>query len=1031
MHSIVSVLYDATPSAYMVHSDTMAYIGLIMANICLNYGNSIFAPFAYIMVALLEQGILKRFQIAYDYTIMGFKLNEKFPNMETRGRSYFATGNMMHHWVKPVEEHLPLVLSGLRIFQEVGNIPWANYSKVFNRSQSIFFNKNTLADIEEENNFSYKLHIKSKDREVILNQYMIMRFIKLQLADTVVLPENFYGFKEDEYEKEMGTPGNNVPRCYYFVFKNIELYNKKDFIGALKFGWRGFKILHEIFGILLDFMARFYFNLTYLASYSQLSRLEKAKYGLAYKINKFLIALSAKKNPSNFLAHNYILLAEENRIEQNHKFASEYYELANKEAQKAGFCHNIGLVNEIAANYYYSINQNSSAEIFILNARHAYFKWGATNKVKDIDARYPGILNTILSKLDIEADIEQEENSTKNTTYIPSQGTRYSTTKVMDFGSIFKASQTLSGEIVLEKLLEKLMKLLLESAGATNGYLLFTDENQLYIEASGNVSSSDIIVMQSIPLRTFTEISVNIVNYVFRTKQNVILGDALKEGNFTNDPYIRKKEMRSVLCAPILNQGKLVGIIYLENNLTTGAFTKERIEVLQVLASQAAISIDNAHLYDNLEQKVKERTKKLNEALDEVNLLKEKQDGDYYLTSLLINPLGKNFAISENVKIEFFVKQKKQFHYRKWDSEIGGDINTAYNIKLKGKDFIVFANADAMGKSMQGAGGALVFGSVFKSIIERTNSNPLLSNVFPEQWVKSLFVELHKVFISFDGSMLMSLVLGLIDESTGLLYYINVEHPEPVLYRNGKAAFLPNRRTYYKLGTQIDTGGFVLETYSLCKGDIIILGSDGRDDFILGKNPLNGDSIVNENENEFLNSVERGEGNLGRIFEDILSKGEQMDDLSLLKIEYVKESDEREEQTSIEQSIQYAKIVLTENNMAESIQILNKSLETFPESESLLKEIIQILVNEKKYKEAIEYLERYIDIYPMSIQYIHYTSFCYRKTGRYKNSIEMGERILLREPDHLKNLQNLSKCYAGLKDEKNFLRIQARIDALS
>ena len=1027
MLNIVSVLYDATPSAYMVHSDTMAYIGLIMANICLEYGNSIFAPFAYIMVALIEEGILKRFQTAYDYAMMGFQLQEKFPNMETQGRSYFATGNMMLHWVNPVAEHFELVLKGLRIFQEVGNIHWANYSKVFTRTQSIFFNRNLLSDIEEENNYSYKLHVKSNDREVILNQYMIMRFIKTQFMDTFVLPENIYRFDEAEYEKEMYEPGNNIPRCYYFVFKNIELYDKGNFIEALNFGWKGFKILHEIFGILLDFTARFYFNLTYLAAYSQLNRIQKIKYGTAFKINKFLIELSAKKNPDNFLAYKLILLAEENKVKQNYKLAQEFYELANKESTKAGFWHNTGLVNELAAKYYYSIRQINSAEIFMLNARHAYSKWGAINKVKGIDEKYPNLLNSILSKLDIETEIQEEDNNTKGTVSIATQGTKYSTTKVMDFGSIFKASQTLSGEIVLSKLLEKLMKLLLESAGATQGYLLFTNQNQLFMEASGSVSGNEIKVMQSIPLKNFPEISSNVVNFVFRTKQNIVLNDALKEGNFTNDNHFRKNTIRSVLCAPILNQGRLVGIIYLENNLTTGAFTKERIEVLQVLAGQAAISIENANLYNNLEQKVKERTKKLNETLEEVNLLKEKQDGDYYLTSLLLNPLGRNFAVSDNVKIEFFVKQKKQFKYRKWNSEIGGDINTAYNLKLKEKKFIVFANADAMGKSIQGAGGALVFGSVFKSVIERTYSNPFFSNFFPEQWLKSLFTELHKVFVSFDGSMLMSLVLGLIDEQTGFLYYLNVEHPSPILYRNGKASFLPNTRAYFKLGSQMDTGGFMVETFNLSQGDIVILGSDGRDDIILGKNPITNESIINENENEFLSSVESGDGNLKRIYDSILSKGEQMDDLSLLKIEFSKNISNDYDEIKIAELITKAKTV---NGLVESIHVLENALENFPESEKILKEIIQLLVNQKKYKEVIEYLERYINICPSSIQYIYYASFCYRKIGKYQNAIDLGERILLRQPNNLNNLQNLSKCYSGLKDEKSYLKIQAKIDGL-
>ncbi|MDP8965980.1 MAG: PAS domain-containing protein, partial [Cyanobacteriota bacterium] len=173
----------------------------------------------------------------------------------------------------------------------------------------------------------------------------------------------------------------------------------------------------------------------------------------------------------------------------------------------------------------------------------------------------------------------------------------------LDLLSIVKASQTLSGELMLDTLLEKMMKLLIENAGAQTGYLILNQSRQWVIEASAMIESDDIKVLQSIPIQTVSSsgttlrVPLSLVNYVTHTLKSIVLSDAVHEGNFTSDPYIIEQQPKSVLCAPLLNQGKLVGILYLENNLTTGAFTPDRLEILNLLSSQAAISIENAQLY--------------------------------------------------------------------------------------------------------------------------------------------------------------------------------------------------------------------------------------------------------------------------------------------------------------------------------------------------------------------------------------------------------------------------------------------------
>jgi signal transduction histidine kinase len=193
---------------------------------------------------------------------------------------------------------------------------------------------------------------------------------------------------------------------------------------------------------------------------------------------------------------------------------------------------------------------------------------------------------------------------------------------VLDAQSVLKASQAIASELVLDRLLTRLMKIMIENAGAQRGVLILEKDGHLMIEAEGVVAGEEVLVLQSVPVETRRDLPISIIRYVERMKEQVVVSDATQETRFPTDPYITRKQPKSILCAPLVKQGKLIGILYLENNLATGAFTSNRIEVLNLLAAEAAVSIENARLYrsleeaneqladysKNLERKVEERT---------------------------------------------------------------------------------------------------------------------------------------------------------------------------------------------------------------------------------------------------------------------------------------------------------------------------------------------------------------------------------------------------------------------------------------
>ncbi|MCE9500387.1 MAG: SpoIIE family protein phosphatase, partial [Leptospira sp.] len=418
-------------------------------------------------------------------------------------------------------------------------------------------------------------------------------------------------------------------------------------------------------------------------------------------------------------------------------------------------------------------------------------------------------------------------------------------------------------------------------------------------------------------------------------------------------------------------------------------------------------------LNTHLERKVEERTAELQNTLNEVKTLKVQQDGDYFLTSLLIKPLGVNQSVSSRVTIDFIVQQKKKFEFKNWTTEIGGDLCIAHSIKLKNRDYTVFLNGDAMGKSIQGAGGALVLGVVFKSVIARTQIFSSSQDQYPEQWLKHCFIELQNIFESFDGSMLVSLVMGMVEDTSGLMYYINAEHPWCVLYRDGKASFIDNDLLFHKIGIMGINGTISVRTFQLMQGDAIIVGSDGRDDILIGTEH-DGSRIINEDEFEFLHRVEEGEGNLENIAQSIQKIGELTDDFTLMRIsflEQVSETEAAEVSEKFSEHITLGKKLLNDGNPDNALVEFEAAYSINNMDAELIKDMGKSYLKNKNYARAATLLEDCTILRPGENELIYLASFANKMNKDLKKAADLGERYKLREPKNTKNLINLADIY--------------------
>ncbi|HVJ88935.1 MAG TPA: AAA family ATPase, partial [Labilithrix sp.] len=317
--------------------------------------------------------------------------------------------------------------------------------------------------------------------------------------------------------------------------------------------------------------------------------------------------LWSKLAPMTFDHQRLMIEAEIARAKGQFDQASDLYDLAIAGADENGFLHNHALAAELAANFYLARGRRRLAAKHFAEACDVYERWGATAKVVDLQQRYGDLLRlAVRSRSALAADGTVHESTSATAAMISGFVAREG---ALDIMTVVKASQALSEEVVLPRLLDKLMRIVIENAGAQTGVLLLPSDQGLAVHAVGSVQGDSVVVTgqtsEDVP------VALAVCQYAARTGESVVLHDALSEGEFRQDASMQARKTRSVLSVPMTRQGRTIAVVYLENNLVAGAFTPARVETLKVLAGQIAISIENAGLYANLESKVEERTAQL------------------------------------------------------------------------------------------------------------------------------------------------------------------------------------------------------------------------------------------------------------------------------------------------------------------------------------------------------------------------------------------------------------------------------------
>ncbi|MBD1834233.1 AAA family ATPase [Cyanobacteria bacterium FACHB-472] len=610
------ILSRITIAAYLAAPALVPLLVSKQVNLSIQYGNASASPFAYANFGgFILCGMVGNIESGYQFGQVALRLLSHLNTHSHRARTLAIINFLIIHWKEHARESLEALLEAYQIGLETGDLEFAAYGAYTYCFQSFVVGKE-LVELEREMR-TYSEAIRQLKQKATLTWTQIFQQSVLNLIGCSVNPTRLIG---EFYNEEKGLPQHEAANDATAIFS---VYFNKLFLCYLFSEYaQSVEKLALVESLLFQAIATPFVPLYYL--YNSLARLATYPGSSTQTQEEILknVALSQEKMkqwahyaPMNHLHKYHLVQAEKARVLGHWFEAEECYEQAIVGAKDNDYLQEEALAYELAAKFYLSRGREKIAQTYMKEAHYCYERWGATAKVKDLETKYPQLL----------AQSPTVTRTTATRTTNSTTITGASSGEALDLATVMKATQAISGEIELDKLLGSLMKMLVENAGAQTGYLILNKAGEWVIEASGEVDSSlggdayATRVLQSIPINNHFPSSI--INYVVRTKESLVLNDATREGSFTDEPYIKKHQTKSILCAPLLNQGKLVGLFYLENNLSAGAFTPERLEVLNLLSSQAAISIENANLYTqlgeysrSLEQKVSQRTAELAEA---------------------------------------------------------------------------------------------------------------------------------------------------------------------------------------------------------------------------------------------------------------------------------------------------------------------------------------------------------------------------------------------------------------------------------
>jgi len=611
----VRIMSIFSKAAYAVRPELAALLALESVRLSLKYGNAPESAVAYAYYGVILCNHLGDIEKGYRFGQLAERLAEGVPGASRKSRVALVVNFMVRHWKEHHRDSLRPLLDGYQSGLETGNLDDASYC-AYAYCTGMFRVGLELGIVEREMS-SLCDTLRKLKHESVLRVLEIYRQTVLNLINGSDDACSLTGVESQEEEMfrahKMADYRGAI--CCMHLNKLMLCYLFEDPDEALRNADLASQYLDGVAGTPAVSVFYFYDSLVRLALYQEASQAARRAILRKVDANQKKLKKWARHGPMNHL-HRYLLVdAERSRVLNQQAMAEESYDRAIALANKHDYINEAALANELAARFYAGKEKMTIAKSYMIEAKYGYTRWGAKAKVAHIEEAY--------RRMVLEA-AGTSAATTEATSSLPTITT--SGGQDLDLAWVMKASQAISKEIILPRLLDKLLRISIENAGAQRGLLLLEDKGNLVVSVEVWADSATAPVIQSVPLEQYPEISRSIVNYVARAKANIVINDASRGGEFSRDPYIKEIQPKSILCGPIIHQGKLTGILYLENRLAADVFTENRLELLRLLCSQAAISIENARFHEQLanysrtlEQRVAERTGELSKANEQLS----------------------------------------------------------------------------------------------------------------------------------------------------------------------------------------------------------------------------------------------------------------------------------------------------------------------------------------------------------------------------------------------------------------------------
>ncbi|MDM0025237.1 trifunctional serine/threonine-protein kinase/ATP-binding protein/sensor histidine kinase [Variovorax saccharolyticus] len=576
-------LEAALPSFYFdEHLASLVVCRLV--GLGLEHGNCDAACFGYVWMAFFSGPRFGNYKDGFRFGQLGFDLVEKRGLVRYQARTYLCVGSLVIPWTQHPASGLELVRRAFDVAHRNGEIAFAGYS--LERSVTIRLAAGDhLAEVQKEAEDGLAFSIKAQMGLVHATcsaQLGLARTLRGSSTRFGLLDHEGYGEREAE-QRLASEPNLGLPEFYYWVRKLQARCLAGDHSSAIHAALNAQRLLWRAAANFEAADFHFYAALARAAAWESATPDQKQLHLDALAGHQEQIGLWSEHNPVTFESRAAIIGAEIARIDGRVLDAQDLYEKAIRSAHTHGFVNNEAIANERAGYFYAARGFGKIATTYLRDAHDCYLRWGADGKARQLEQLHP-----------------QLQVGKPN----PEPGTSIQTTvEHLDLATVMKVSEALSGEIVLEKLIDTLVRTAVEHAGAERGVLILARGDDFRIEAEATIRSDKAQVEIRRANITAADLPGSVFRYTLRTRESVLLHDASGENPFSADDYIREHRARSVLCLPILKQTRMLGMLYLENNLTIGAFTPARMAVLKLLASEAAISMENARLYRDLAER--------------------------------------------------------------------------------------------------------------------------------------------------------------------------------------------------------------------------------------------------------------------------------------------------------------------------------------------------------------------------------------------------------------------------------------------